>query len=343
MDGFRARLSEIDLVDRLALPLPVGVVQVILGLLFFGAALLMRMTVDAVAMAAGPFALIYPAIMLATLYGRWQAGFVTWLISYLHAWYYVLPEHASFAFVDPGDFARTLVNGASALIILFFAEVFRRGVKRATTERDSQLQVRDMMMQELDHRTKNNFAMVASLLDLQRRSSVSGEAIDALALASTRVQSFAAVHGSIYTKSTFSDEIDIRDYLHVMAAELSAAFFPEENVKIRVSCASIQVPRDRAVAIGLVVNEAVTNAAKHAYADGETGEISVIFVAEPDAPWTLTVSDDGRGIAKASDAPKTSRGGLGSKLMLAFAQKAGGTLETVSTGNGTTVRLAEAV
>lgn len=341
MDSLRRRLSEIDLVDRLHLPLPTIILQILIGFVFFGAALLLRVGVDMVAMAAGPFSLIYPAIMLSTLYGRWQAGLITWLISFLHAWYYVLPAPASFNFTDPSDFARTVVNGTSALIILFFAEVFRRGVSRASSERDAEIQTRDMLMQELDHRTKNNFAMVASLLDLQRRASESEEAIDALALASVRVQSFAAIHGSIYSKGAFSDEIDLKDYLKVLTEELAAAFFPDGLVKIGVSCASVQVPRDRAVAIGLIVNEAVTNAAKHAFAEGTAGDINVAFVSPSDGPWVLTVSDNGRGADQSHAVPTKGKGGLGSRLMVAFAQKAGGTLETTSSDNGTVVRLSE--
>lgn len=342
MNGFRTRLSEIDLVDRLALPLPVLLVQLLLGLVFFVGALVVRAGVDAFAFSAGPFALIYPAIMLATLYGRWQAGLITWFVSYLHAWYYILPMPQSFEFSDPGDFARTLVNGGSALVILFFAEVFRRGVARATAERDAELLTRDMLLQELDHRTKNNFAMVASLLDLQRRASDSPEVTEALALASVRVQSFAQIHASIYSKGSFSDTIDMQDYLRRLADELVAAYFPDNRIAIIVDCEAAEVPRDQAVALGLIVNEAVTNAAKHAFPGTAAGRIDISFKAPPEGAWVLTIVDDGRGVETSHKVETTGQGGLGSKLMVAFAKKAGGTLETISSVTGTTVRLAEA-
>lgn len=341
MDDFRVRLSEIDLVDRLALPVPAIFVQTVIGLAFFVGALVVRAAVDLIAVSAGPFSLIYPAIMLATLYGRWQAGLVAWVAGYLHAWYVVLPIRNSFDFADPSDFARTIVNGAASLVILFFAEVFRRAVQRATAERDAEIQTRDMLLGELDHRTKNNFAMVASLLDLQRRSTTSEEASEALTLASTRVQSFAAIHASIYSKGAFSDEIDLDDYLRLLSAELAAAFFPEDQVRIEMSCPRVKVPRDRAVALGLIVNEAVTNAAKHAFPEASSGTITVRFEAKE--PWTLTVTDDGRGVEQSRPAGPGAKSGLGSRLIAAFAQKAGGTLETISSENGTTVRLTEAV
>lgn len=343
MDGFRSRLSEIDLVDRLALPLPVLLVQLLLGLVFFIGALVVRAGVDAIAFSAGPFALIYPAIMLATLYGRWQAGVATWFVSYLHAWYFILPLHQSFEFSDPADFARTLVNGGSALVILFFAEIFRRGVSRATAERDIELQTRDMLLQELDHRTKNNFAMVASLLDLQRRTSESPAVSEALALASVRVQSFAQIHGSIYSKGSFSDTVEMEDYFRRLADELATAFFPDQRIAINVACDPVEIPRDQAVAFGLIVNEAVTNAAKHAFPENETGRIGIAFKAPQGEPWVLTIVDDGRGTGSAPKVSVPGRGGLGSKLMEAFAKKAGGTLETITSAAGTTVRLAETV
>ncbi len=339
MDDFRVRLSEVDLVDRLALPVPAIVVQSAIGVAFFVGALVTRAAVDVLATSAGPFSLIYPAVMLATLYGRWQAGLITWLISYLHAWYVVLPVRNSFEFADPSDFARTLVNGAASLVILFFAEAFRRAVRRATEERDAEIQTRDMLLGELDHRTKNNFAMVASLLDLQRRATTSEEVSEALTLASIRVQSFAAIHASIYSKGAFSDEIELNDYLGLLGQELSAAFFPDDRIQIEVACDPVKVPRDRAVALGLIVNEAVTNAAKHAFAEDASGKISVKFQSPRGAPWVLTVEDDGQGTNVKKPAVPASKGGLGSRLIAAFAQKAGGTLETVSSGDGTVVRL----
>jgi len=95
------------------------------------------------------------------------------------------------------------------------------------------------------------------------------------------------------------------------------------------------LPRDRAVSIGLIVNELVTNAAKHAFAGRETGRIEVRFEAA--APgWKLVVRDDGIGMP---EKPRAARkdGGLGQKLIDGFVRQARGTAKTESGLDGTVV------
>ncbi|AJP73794.1 sensor histidine kinase [Sphingomonas hengshuiensis] len=128
--------------------------------------------------------------------------------------------------------------------------------------------------------------------------------------------------------------VDIAAYLHELCAALAEALFLRGAIALNCDAEPATMPRDRAVTLGLIVNELVTNAAKHAFTDRETGTITVRFVsAEPG--WRLIVADNGTGIP-AERAPRPGSG-LGQRLIDGFARQAGGTIDTRSGPKGTTV------
>lgn len=342
----RDRLVEFDVVDKFSKRLPAIGIQIIFGLCCFLLAVCARALVDAVFSAAGPFSLIYPAILISTLYGRWQSGLTTFGLAFVHAWYVVLPEHHSFSFAVEGDAARTIVNGFAASFILLFAEIFRRGIRLATMERDRQLTTTTLLIRELEHRTKNNFAMVSALLNMQSRSHKSSQVKDALEMASTRVNSFAAIHDSIYSSGDFQENIDVADYLKALSESLRKAFVANSNIDITLTAASHRMERDKAVALGLILNEVVTNAVKHAFPNDRPGLIHISFVANQSDPWALTISDNGCGIGteKSQEVPPVDtkeNGGLGTRLMTTFAQNVQAEIEIKSTADGTVFILSE--
>ena len=112
----------------------------------------------------------------------------------------------------------------------------------------------------------------------------------------------------------------MRDYLQALVQNVTGGLFLEDRVRLKLDIQDIRLPRDQAIAIGLVLNEAVTNCAKHAFGPGGTGEILVSFHADAWA-WRLVVADDGRG-----GVTKPGRGGLGSTIINLFAEKAGGAI-----------------
>jgi two-component sensor histidine kinase len=257
--------------------------------------------------------------MIATLFARWRAGLITLLLTFFYSWYALLPNENSFVLANPADGPRLIVVAVTTLLTLALADLFRAAVRRAALERQHELENRDLLLREIDHRMKNNFAIVASLLELQKRQEKSEEARNALAAASARVQSFSSAHRSLYSDGADIHSVDMRDYLKTLIEYLAEALFLTGRVNVRFKAESMAMPRDQAVSVGLVLNEVVTNAAKHAFVDNETGEIVIDFSNTPQG-WRLEVSDNGRGI---SEAPAPGGGGLGSRLITAFAQKAG--------------------
>ncbi len=333
------KISDFDVADHFHKLAPPLVSQILFGFACTLAAIAMRAIVDSMALAAGPYSLIYPAILIATLFGRWQAGLTTWLTSFLFAWYFVLPVFGSFTFAIDGDAARTVVNGLAALVIVVFAEIFRRAVRDAVRERDKEIEARGLLLREIDHRMRNNFAIVESFLNLQSRSTENDEAKAALGVASARMHSFAAAHKSLYesySANEFSSLVDMRSYLTDITAHLAQALFPGEEVRLRLEVHETKMPRDKASAIGLVVNELVTNAAKHAFHGRQDGEVAISF-AEEGETWRLTVADNGRGLGPdgADVADSNGKGGgFGAGLIEAFAQQAGGAISRESNGVG---------
>jgi len=332
-----ARIGELDLPARLAPAVSPVATQVGFALLCAAAVIAVRGLVDTIAPAAGPYALGYPAVMIATLFARWPAGAITAATTVAYSWYFLLPEFESFAFTNPLDGPRTLVNMSAYALIVVVAELFRRAVRAAVEARNREVAERDLLLAEFEHRVKNNFALVASLLDLQRRRADSPATADALAGAQARVESIARAHRHLYRGGGSPDTIDVRSYLSELCEALAESLFLRAAITLSCSAESAPMPRDRVVSMGLIVNELVTNAVKHAFAGRDVGTIQVAFRGAGDG-WILEVRDDGVGMTE--EALENGReGGLGQRLVDAFARQAGGTLETRSNAQGTVVTL----
>jgi PAS domain S-box-containing protein len=131
----KTRLVRFDILDQNAGKLPPFVAQFLFGLACAAATSVVRLGIDSISPSAGPFALIYPAVLLSTLYGRWRSGLVTYVTVFALAWFYVLPRNSG-TLLHPEDVSRMVVNLITALVILIFAELFRAQVRRATNQRD---------------------------------------------------------------------------------------------------------------------------------------------------------------------------------------------------------------
>jgi two-component sensor histidine kinase len=305
--------------------------QLLFGLGCGALMIVSRTLVDQLAPNIGPFALVYPAILLATLYGHWQAGAAATAFSFFWAWWYVLPVGQSFELATSDDGWRVAINALSAMIVLIFAEAFRRAVNEGREQRDTQIERANILLAELEHRTKNNFQLITSLLEMQRRRETSSAAKLALTTAVNRVRSFADAYSRMPVAASEDDQVSIGPYLAQIVDRVAKALF-DEQVNVSTNIEDAVLPREHAVALGLYTNEALTNCAKHAFPDGRAGVVRVNF-SDGAAGWELTIQDDGSG------AKPQPRRGTGSSLMDAFAKQAGGTHSIASTKSGCKVRL----
>ena len=279
------------------------------------------------------------AVLLAVLYGRLPGGLVALILSFTWVWYCGLPPHNSFGLKTQDDVFRTLNHGGAALVVLVLTEKFRRLVDKAVERRDAEIARRSLLLEELEHRTKNNFALVVSLLETQKRSESNPAIQRASEIATSRIHSFARAYTNLAESQGEGGAVSVRPYLREVVTHFSDGGF-HESVKVSFHSDECSLAREVAVAIGLFTNEALTNCAKYAFADGRAGQVKVRFDCGAHQQWELVVADDGIGEPPAGEDRQQS--GLGTKLMAAFAQQARAKYSIDTSERGRTVRLTSA-
>lgn len=312
-------LARFDITE-IAQPFPPVATQILFGIGGAGVAVLLRALTDIYLPGAGPFALTVPVVLVATLFGRWLSGFVCQTLAGLHAWYFVLPVAGSFSLEAASDGPRVIVNLAAGYFSVALAEIFRRTARNA-------LRDREMLLLELEHRVKNSFASIAGVLRMQMRDATP-DVRSVLQTAVGRVESYARAYGYLRFEFDKAGSVALSNYLRDLCATLGETAAGEERVAFECHADSTTVPRDKAITIGLLVNEVATNSVKHAFKD-RGGTVRVNFETV-DGKQVLTVSDDGPGIG-----PDRNPEGLGARLIEALAQQAGGTVSVSSDASGT--------
>lgn len=317
------RLSEVDLPKRLATVSPPWLTATAAGFTVIGLAALVRMGLDMVIPGVVPFALLFPAMLLATLLAGWLAGVVALVVGGGLSWWFVMEPRFSFTITDGSAGLSLALFFVSGALIIAFAEAWRRSSLRAAETRTAKLEERELLLRELNHRVANNFQVVASVLELQLHRT-DGEGRRALESALGRIRFIAEAHHDLYSVNQ-AQEIDVRDYLGRLTAALAGSILDPASIDLQLEAASMRMSRERAVSLGLVINELVTNAAKHAFPSGRVGTIR-IKLAPREGGWSLLVADDGVGLPK----DFAQRGGLGWGIVRAFARRAGGTIQARS-------------
>ena len=182
-----------------------------------------------------------------------------------------------------------------------------------------------MLRGELQHRSKNDLQLILSLLVMQRRRLTDPEARRIVGDVLDRVAAIGVAHDQLSPESG-TGLIDLADYLQALCGNLSQR---RQGVVVESSLESAAMPHSRAVPLGLVVNELVTNALKHAFPQGRQGTIRVEFQAMPPGEGRLCVRDDGIGMGP----PRP--GSSGTELVRRLVQQVGGRIEQMPQAQGT--------
>ena len=167
----------------------------------------------------------------------------------------------------------------------------------------------NLLMREIHHRTKNNLQSVASLLKLQPISD------DAKSAMTSRIAAMSALHEQAYRSDQYS-EVALRDYLLTLVDNIAKT--SPEGISFETALAEAAIDRDLAQPLGLIVNEVISNAMKHAFAGRDHGTISLRLVLLSPAQAELVIADDGPGFT-----PTGAEAGMGSRLIRAFALQLG--------------------
>jgi two-component sensor histidine kinase len=194
------------------------------------------------------------------------------------------------------------------------------------------LRTAEILRLEVDHRVKNSLQLLASLTSLQTRAAPDAATRAALDLVRNRIASIAELHDLLH-KTDAGGVIGLDDYLPQVLAALRPSL--PANVALTARICAVQASSRVAASLALLINELVTNSAKHAFPDASRpGAITVSLTEDPDGKVTLDYRDNGKGVAP--DAPKT---GLGMRVIESLAAQMSGTLSEGAQLPGYSVRL----
>ena len=167
--------------------------------------------------------------------------------------------------------------------------------KTAEIKLNKSVRDKEVMLQEIHHRVKNNLQVICSLLNLQSRYLKDKKTLKAFKETQNRVKSMALVHEHLY-QSTNLSEIVLSDYVKQLTANLLRTYAINSDIKYHLDIEDFNLDLDTAVPCGLIINELITNAIKYAFDSVENSEISIKAVADESKRLVLTISDNGIGL-----------------------------------------------
>ncbi len=193
---------------------------------------------------------------------------------------------------------------------------------------------KEALLKEVHHRVKNNLQVITSLLNMQARQVEEPQMLALFEEARNRVVSIASIHELLYQSASFAS-IDMVEYAEQLGRDLLRFYGAEKRIEFSVEGQGVSLELERAVPYGLLLNELLSNACKHAFPGQGSGKVSVAL-HRVDHQMVLQVSDTGIGLPNGFDYRKTTS--LGLQLVHTLARQLGAAL-TIGSGPGTIVRL----
>jgi len=204
--------------------------------------------------------------------------------------------------------------------------------KNAESKLISSLKEKETLLKEIHHRVKNNLQVISSLLDLQSSYLHDEKAREMLHNSMDRIKTMARIHTMLYQSEDMS-RVDLGGFIRDLAARLQQSHGTGRSpVAINVNVPDISLTIETSIPCGLILNELVSNALKHAFPEGRGGEIDIGMKVEGDQ-FVLTVRDNGTGFPAGVDFHNTKT--LGLELVNLLTGQIDGTA-TMTVGEGTT-------
>jgi two-component sensor histidine kinase len=196
------------------------------------------------------------------------------------------------------------------------------------------LKEKETLLQEIHHRVKNNLQVISSLINFQLRKLGPGSSREALQECQTRVQAIALIHEKLYQSRDYS-RVPFSEYARGLAASVfHATGVSPGAVKLEVEVGQVALAVDKAIPCGLILNELITNALKHAFPQERAGTVRVEVDQAPAGGVRLAVKDNGVGLPKDLDIRQADT--LGMQLVCTLAEQLAAKLEVSRTDAGTT-------
>ena len=195
---------------------------------------------------------------------------------------------------------------------------------------------KEVLLKEIHHRVKNNLQIVSSLLNLQELQIKDARVADVLRDSQNRVRSMALIHERLYRAPDLA-RVDFAEYIRGLATHLWQSYSAHaKHIALDLAVAPLSLAVDTAIPCGLILNELISNALKHAFPGERGGAVKIQLAVDEQQRVVLCVADDGVGLPRDLDVTQT--GSLGLSLVNTLVSQIGGTL-AFELGQGTIWRI----
>lgn len=222
--------------------------------------------------------------------------------------------------VDPGDLEKGVVFTA--------LDITER--KAAEAQIQASLREKEVLLKEIHHRVKNNLQIISSLLSIQMSGVTDPPTRELFRESQNRVRSMALVHERLYRSVTLA-EVDFGEYARTVTSHLVHSY-DRSGITCIVDADNVRLGVDQAIPCGLILNEIVSNALKHAFAGRDCGTIRIVIHLDPTGHLSIAIEDDG--IGHPLGEAWTSASSMGTMLISSLTSQVGGTV-TMVVNNGT--------
>ena len=202
-------------------------------------------------------------------------------------------------------------------------------------EKDQLLTEKEWLLKEIHHRVKNNFHIVSSLLEIQSSYLKNKAAISAIKDSQHRINSMSIIHQKLYQSESLST-VHMPEYIYELVEYLKESYAIREEISFDLQIENIELSHPFAITLGLILNEAITNAIKYAFHDTHEGKICISLNHISGSQILLTVQDNGPGLPK--DFNKRLGSSMGMELLQGLTDDIGGSL-SIENNNGTCIKI----
>ncbi|MES2138768.1 MAG: PAS domain S-box protein [Bacteroidota bacterium] len=192
--------------------------------------------------------------------------------------------------------------------------------KKAKEKIQQSLKEKEILLQEVHHRVKNNLQIILSILNLQNAHITDKKTLDLVRDIRSRIKAMSFIHELLYQTDDFSS-INFSEYITNITNNLVYSYTQDHKINLKLNVGAIFLDLDRAIPCGLIINEIVTNALKYAFTDQEEGEVSVSLTQKNEFIH-LIIADNGKGFPVNIDYKNTES--LGLQLVVTLVQQLGG-------------------
>ena len=246
--------------------------------------------------------------------------------------------------LDQERLVKNFTIGGIALLCIIIGLLYRQyrnkqQSNKVILQKNEQLQhfldEKEWLVKEIHHRVKNNFHIVASLLEIQSSYLKNKEALSAIKESQHRIHSMSIIHQKLYQSETLST-IHMPEYIYELVEYLRESYAIRETVGFALQIENIELNHASAITLGLILNEAITNAIKYAFTKTADAKISISLTHISDSQILLSIADNGRGLP--TDFDSKIGASMGMELLQGLTDDLGGSF-SIETKNGTHIKV----